>query len=236
MNSSVLGLVRDRRGFGRLVGGLSLGGLVIAGLSGVGFGCATPEVMIKNPIVTGAALAPTRIAKPHNYAESANGLPPGSMTDEAILDALDAQQVCVTVTLHELAAIDLNTAKINFASSPGPTVPPSITAEPPIAQTYNGLVPHRVQTGTREECSYRNGQSVCETRPIYSTTMVPGPVQVFATRGRLCAPNEKLVTDQTKKVTLNVSLPTHTPGGGMWGFGGGSKDIDFTWGFELAKK
>lgn len=216
----------------RMVGRFGISALWLLGLGGAMLGCATPEVTVKNPLASGGALAPSRIAKPHSWAESSSGLPPGSMTDEAVLDTLDAQQLCVTVTLHELAAIDLNAAKLNFELSPGPTVIPTIAAEPPVVQNYNGLMAVRTQTGSREECTYRNGQSICDTRPIYSTTMVPGPVQVFATRGRLCVANNKLVTAETRKVTLNVSLPTFTPGGGFMGMGGGSKDIDFTWGFD----
>ncbi len=216
----------------RIVAVCGIGSLLWLGLGGAQLGCATPEASIRNPLITGGALTPSRIAKSHSWAESNHGLPPGSMTDEAVLDGLDAQQVCATVTLHELAPIDLNSARINFEISPGPTVVPTAAAEQPVVQTYNGLVAHRTQTGSREECTYRNGQSICETRPIYSTTMVPGPVQVFATRGRLCVPNSKLVTAETRKITLNVSLPTAAPGSGFMGMGGGSKDIDFTWGLE----
>lgn len=216
----------------RIVAGSSISGLLYLGFIGAPFGCATPEVTLRNPLIGGGALVPSRIAKTHGWAESNSGLPPGSMTDQAVLDAVDVQQVCATVTLHELMPIDLNAARINFEASPGPTVVPTVAAEQPVVQTFNGLVAQRTQTGTREECTYRNGQSVCDTRPIYSTTMVPGPVQVFATRGRLCVPNNKVVTVDTRKVTLNISIPTAAPGSGFMGIGSGSKDIDFTWGLE----
>lgn len=201
--------------------------LALVGLAG----CATPDVSVKNPLVAGGTVAPATIKKPHSWAESHNGLPPGSMTDEATLDNLDDKQVCVTVLLHELAAIDLNAARITFKSNNGQNVAPTVAAEPPVFQTYQGLVPHQTQTGTREECSYRNGRSVCETRPIYSTTMIPGPVNVYATKGRLCAANDKLVNKETQKVSVVLDLPTSAPGGGFMGLGGGSKDIAFHWGF-----
>src|SRR5262249_3802939 len=91
-----------------------------------------------------------------------------------------------------------------------------------------GLVAHRTQTGTREECTYSNGRSVCQTQPVYSTTMVPGPVEVYTTRGRLCAPNGKLVTAQTQKVSLSISIPTNRPGGFMR-LGRATNDIVFVW-------
>jgi hypothetical protein len=203
-------------------------------LFGAAVGCGSPDLQIRNPMVAGA-VPQNRIVKPHNWTESHRGLPPGSMQDEAILDKLDPQQVCVNISLHELSAIDLTTAKISLSSNNGPVVQPAVQAEPPVSQTYNGLVAHQQQTGTREECRYANGQSVCETHPVYQTTMVAGPVDVFMTRGRLCAPNDKLVTADTQKLTLDISLPTSRPGGvaTIMGIpiGGSSKDSGFVWGF-----
>ena len=86
----------------RMVGRFGISALWLLGLGGAMLGCATPEVTVKNPLASGGALAPSRIAKPHSWAESSSGLPPGSMTDEAVLDTLDAQQLCVTVTLQDV--------------------------------------------------------------------------------------------------------------------------------------
>ena len=44
--------------------------------------------------------------------------------------------------------------------------------------------------------------------------------------------NSKARHSRDAEITLNVSLPTAAPGSGFMGMGGGSKDIDFTWGLE----
>ena len=164
-------------------------------------GCAGPDMTMRNPILANA-LDQNHIVKMHGYAESQSGLPAGSMSDEAVIDTLDKSQICVNVSLHELAALDLTQGEVKIESDTGEQLQPALNAEPPTSQTYQGLVPHTEQTGTRLVCNYQNGQSVCETQPVYSTTMIPGPVDVFNTKGRLCAQNNGIVTPATKKMAL----------------------------------
>ncbi len=193
-------------------------------------GCAGPDLTMPNPIVAGH-VPQNVVVKTHGFAESRSGLPVGSMSDQAVIEALDKSQVCVSVALHELAAIDLTSAEIKFESSTGSTLQPQLNAEPPSQQTYQGLVPHTEQTGTRQVCRYDNGQTICETQPIMSTTMIPGPVDVYATKGRLCAQNANLVTPATKDLALKISTPTAAPGGFM-GLSHGSKSVTFRWAFQ----
>jgi len=192
-------------------------------------GCAGPDITMPNPIVSGQ-LPQNHIVKPHGFAESRSGLPVGSMNDEVSIDALDKQQICVSVSLHELSAIDLTTAEVKLESDTGSIVQPQLNAEPPTSQTYQGLVAHTEQTGTRLVCNYTNGQSVCETQPVYSTTMVPGPVEVYNTKGRMCAPNQNLVGPGTKELALKITTPTAEPG--AWGIGHGHKTTKFKWAFQ----
>jgi hypothetical protein len=195
-------------------------------------GCAGPDLTMPNPIVSGN-LATNHIVKDHGFAESHNGLPVGSMSDEATIEALDKSQICVTVSLHELAALDLTQAEVKLESSTGELHQPQLNAEPPTQQTYQGLVPHTEQTGTRLECQSNasTGTTTCQTRPVYTTTMIPGPVNVFNTKGRVCAPNQGLVTPATKDLALKISTPTAAPGGFM-GMGHGSKKVAFRWAFQ----
>jgi hypothetical protein len=195
-------------------------------------GCAGPDITMPNPVVTGSV--PTNhIVKEHGYAESSNGLPVGSMSDEATIEALDKTQICVTVSLHELAALDLTQAEVKFESSTGSLLQPQLNAEAPTQQTYQGLVPHTEQTGTRLECQSNasTGTTSCQTVPIYSTTMIPGPVDVFNTRGKVCAPNQNLVTPATKDLALKISTPTSARGGFL-GTGHKNKNIAFRWAFQ----
>jgi hypothetical protein len=193
-------------------------------------GCAGPDLTMANPIVAGH-VPQNVVVKEHGFAESHNGLPVGSMADQAVIEAADKQQVCVTVSLHELAAIDLTTAEIKLTSNTGTLLQPQLNADPPSQQTYQGLVAHTEQTGTRQVCRYDNGQTVCETQPIMSTTMVPGPVDVFNTKGRVCAQNQNLVTPTTTELALKISTPTAAAGGFM-GMGRGSKNVTFRWAFQ----
>jgi hypothetical protein len=91
-------------------------------------------------------------------------------------------------------------------------------------------VPHEQQTGTRLECRSVNNQTTCETKPIIQTTMVPGPVEVYGTKGRLCGPNQNLVTPKTTDLTLKIMTPTAARGGFM-GLGQASKKTEFHWAF-----
>jgi len=192
-------------------------------------GCAGPDMTMRNPIVAGA-LDQNHIVKTHGYAESQSGLPAGSMNDEAVIDTLDKNQICVNVSLHELSALDLTQGEVKIESDTGSALQPALNAEPPTQQTFTGLVPHTEQTGTRLVCNYNNGQSVCETQPVYSTTMVPGPVDVFNTRGRLCAPNQNIVVPSTTKMSLKITTPVAARS--KWGFGHANKSVTFRWAFE----
>ena len=192
-------------------------------------GCAGPDMTMRNPILAGA-LDQNHIVKAHGYAESQNGLPPGSMSDEAVIDTLDKSQVCVNVSMHELAALDMTQAEVKLKTDTGELLQPQLNAEPPSQQTYQGLVPHTERTGTRVVCNTNSyGQTTCESQPVYSTTMIPGPVDVFNTKGRLCAPNQNLVNGQTKEMALKITTPTAARG--AWG-GQAKKNVTFRWAFQ----
>ena len=193
-------------------------------------GCAGPDMTMRNPILAGA-LDQNHIVKAHGYAESQNGLPVGSMSDEAVIDTLDKSQICVNISMHELAALDVTQAEVKLTTDTGSLLQPQLNAEPPTSQTYQGLVPHTERTGTRVVCNTNSyGQTTCESQPVYSTTMIPGPVDVFATKGRLCAPNQNLVTPATKEMALKISTPTAARN--AWGTGHANKNITFRWAFQ----
>ncbi len=206
--------------------------LAAAAVSTIGFanmGCGGPDLTMPNPIVSGS-VPQNHVVKDHGFAESRSGLPVGSMSDEATVEALDAQQVCVNVSLHELSAIDLTNAEVKFTSSTGSLLQPKLSAEPPSKHTYQGLVAHTQQTGTRVVCTGTDTQTTCHSEPIYATTMVPGPVDVFNTKGKVCAPNQNLVTAATKDMSLKISTPTAAPG--LMGMGHGAKSTTFKWAFQ----
>jgi hypothetical protein len=183
-----------------------------------------------NPIVSGA-VPQNHVVKDHGFAESRSGLPVGSMADEATVVSVDKEKVCVDVSLHELSQIDISQAEVKFTSSTGTLLQPQLTPDSPSKHTYQGLITQTTQTGTRLVCnSNANGQTTCETKPVYTTTMVPGPVDVYNTKGRLCAANQNLITATTKDVALKISTPTAAPG--AFGMGHGAKSTTFRWAFQ----
>ena len=192
-------------------------------------GCAGPDLVMANPVTSGS-VPQNHVIKKHGYAENQNGLPPGSMSDEAIIEQADNSQLCTKVVLKELSAIDLTAAEIKVTSSNGKVLQPTLTAEPPTSHSYEGLVPHREQTGTHTTCKGEGDSVVCNTEPVYTTTMIRGQVDVFESRGRLCAANKGLLTNETKDLSLKISTPTARPG--AWGVGHGSKSVTFRWAFQ----
>jgi hypothetical protein len=204
-------------------------GAAVAAMGLATLGCAGPDLTMPNPIVSGS-LPQNRVVKGHGFAESRSGLPVGSMADEAVVDALDKNQVCVNVVLHELSEIDITNAEVKFTTSTGTLLQPQLSAESPTKHTYQGLVPHTQQTGARIVCNSTDTQTTCHSEPIYTTTMIPGPVDVFSTKGRVCAPNQNLVTVATKDMALKISTPTAGPG--VMGMGHGAKSTTFRWAFQ----
>ncbi len=192
--------------------------------------CAGPDLTMPNPIVSGS-LPQNHVVKEHGFAESRSGLPVGSMADEATVVALDKEKVCVDVSLHELSQIDMANAEVKLTTTTGTLLQPQLAPEAPTKHTYMGLITQTTQTGTRLVCNTNGyGQTTCESRPVYTTIQVPGPVDVYNTKGRLCAPNQNLVTAATKDMALKISTPTAGPS--LFGMGHGAKSTTFRWAFQ----
>lgn len=210
-------------------------GMALA-LSAMG-GCAhESDVEIRNPLAAHAVDA-NRIVKPHDYAENARGLPPGSMADEATLLSMASDQVCFGVTLHELDPIDLRSVEAELsAPKQDGTDDAKVWADQPTLKEYQGLVPEQRETGTETVCSNRDSDGVCQswqTRPTYATVYVHGPVNVYESRGRLCFPNRGLATPATEQVSLQLVVRRQGGGNFMtmgWAGGGGAKKVVFRWG------
>ncbi len=210
-------------------------------------GCThASDVELRNPLVAGA-IDNNRIVKPHDYIENQRGLPKGSVADEATLVAVDPQQVCFGLTMHELDPIDFREMEVALKTPEAPAVETArVQPEPVTFQSYDGLVPETRVVGEETVCSRRDGNGVCiawATQPVRSTAMVPGAVKVYEARGRVCFDNQKAVTRTTQQVTLEVKMRRRLNQGGavvgggfgFWGAGGGSKEIVFRWGFPGSK-
>lgn len=214
---------------------------VVVAAAGLG-GCAhESDVEIRNPL-TAHAVDANRIVKPHDYAENARGLPPGSMADEATLVSMASDQICFGVTLHELDPIDLRTVEAELSAPKVDAVDDAkVWAEAPVSREYEGLVPEQHQTGSETVCSSRDSDGVCQawqTRPTYATVYVRGPVNVYQSRGRICFANRGIANAATEQVSLKLVLRregqgTFTPGTMTFGWGGGgAKKVVFRWGLS----
>lgn len=207
--------------------------LVLASACGPGI-----DVVIRNPIATRQVTANT-ITKPHRWQENRRGLPVGALSDSAQLLSVDEQQICFGVTMHELAAIDPNSARAKMSASKGlfqdqPTAYPN----QPTVRTYQGLIPVRVPAGWQTYCAARNYNNYCvrwEQRQMYATVWRSGPVNVYESSMRMCFPNGGAVNALTEWVSLNIKAPLQGLVDGGWGLFGlsNTKEVTFTWG--LAK-
>lgn len=178
-------------------------------------GCTrTVSVQIRNPAQAGV-LEPNRVV--HSYArrEQHRGLPPGTLNEEASLVSYEPRGACFDVLLNnledsaELAA--LTSYEIRVTADGEPLPPPDVMPTHSTATVYEGLVPQTEQTGTTTECVRRHPDTQdCEqwdTRPVYSTFMVPGPVTVVTGGGKLCVPNNGGLSPYTQEVAVEFNTP-----------------------------
>jgi hypothetical protein len=210
-------------------------------------GCAhSSDIEIGNPLVIGS-VERNQIVKPHEYTENQRGLPRGSMDDQAAIVSADGTAVCIDLTMHELDPIDFREADFKLTAKDAEAIDaPRVESGPARTATYDGLVEHRELTGHETYCADRNGEGVCtswQTRPTYATKMVPGPVQVYEARGRLCFDNSKSVLSaSTPQLALEVKMRRRlssgaaaTPAANIMSFGlagvGSKKAVVFRWGF-----
>src|SRR4051794_29484514 len=95
---------------------------VTAALAASTAACAKPDITIPNPVVSGSVV-PNHILKESGWAERSNGLPPGTLGDEATLLNLDKSRACFDVKLKVLgeATFDFRRASAALSSEKGGT-------------------------------------------------------------------------------------------------------------------
>jgi hypothetical protein len=195
-------------------------------------GCVhASDTVIRHPLLAGG-VDPNRIIKTHDFIEGARRLPPGSVADEAVLLSLDAQQACFAVVLHELQPIDLRDvdATLSAPKSGAESSALKVWPEPSQVRTYDGLVPEQRQVGENTTCVTRDAYGNCltwHTEPVYQTVMVPGPVNVYEARGRVCIANHATIMPASDQMSLDVRVRKA---------GFGSKRTVFRWGLAGAPK
>jgi hypothetical protein len=206
-------------------------------------GCTrSSDVEIRNPLIAGAVDAST-IVKTHTRTEDHFGLPRNALSDEAWLVSVDASTICIGLTLRETDPISFNEMEAKLTASTGASAAPNdVHQEPVTATAHEGRVPMQQQTGESYSCTKRDDVGNClawSAEPTYATTYVPGTVEVHEARGRVCFPNNGIVTKATTQLTLEVEVRRRAPRDGNqnpWaafgGSGTGEKDVTFRWGFQ----
>jgi hypothetical protein len=189
-------------------------------------GCVrASDIDIRHPLVA-RAVDPNQIVKPHGFAEQQRGIPPGSLSDLAVLTELSEQRICFDATVRELSPVDLSSG-MSTISTPGyeSVGGAQVQADPPQITPYNGLVPIRVQVGMGRVCTARTYNGYCLAwafRPIYGTRFVPGRVDVYATHARMCFGNNGAVTPKTEQIRLEANAMAKKVVF-RWGLVGGGK-------------
>jgi hypothetical protein len=205
--------------------------LVTFGLAASTVACTrAPDIMIQNPIVSGS-VAPNHILKESGWAERMNGLPPGTLGDEATLVNLDAKRACFDVKIKVLGEATFDFRRASAAlSSPkgGSTVADKIAPNPAVQKIIEGLIAHRTQVGTTTRCADHDPNTgACrrwETEPRYSTVMVPGPIPVREESGQVCFPTNNVVNDTTLQMQLAIMMNEKGVAKFRWGFTGSTPE------------
>lgn len=206
-----------------------------------GVGCVRgADLEIRNPLVAGV-VDPSTIVKTHEPTEDQFGLPRHSLSDEARLLSVDDKKICIALTLRETDPISLREtdAKLS-APSAGPVSSIEVYESPAAVTAHQGQVPMQQQTGTTTSCVKRDDYGNClawDTEPTYETTFVAGSVEVHEAKGKMCFPNNGIVTQRTEQLTLEIEARRRAPRAGnenRWAAAWGaraSKDVTFRWGF-----
>jgi len=143
--------------------------------------------------------------------EAYHAIPSGSLTDEASMLSYAPDGACFGVTLRSLDSnwTDVSSFDISLEADGQPLPEPTFDPQQPTAQSFNGLVPEQRQTGTETVCTYTDARTqICgrwETRPVYTTVMVPGILTVTTGGGRLCFGNNGAITPSTNLLALEFA-------------------------------
>ncbi len=203
-------LARPTRPFARARHVLVVTSLALA--SALALGCFRHSEVVTtmgNPFVVGGVM-PNEIQQLYASTERNRALPPGSMTDKAVLTQMDANAVCFQVELRALDEgggqtwTDLRNWDVSLLTGEIEMVEPSIELYPPTHNQYNGRTRQQVQVGQRQVCVDDRGRerpqrtvtqaAPCtrwETRPITESRWVPAILTVTTASANVCFQNQR---------------------------------------------
>jgi hypothetical protein len=197
------------------------------GIAALTIACAacvnSRTIFVPNPVVAGAVQT-NRIANPDTYLEGKAGLPRGSLAQEAVLTAADAQKVCFDLVLRTSAAspnlATLQGWRVYVLSDRGEPIERGNFAAPGETEssTVQGTA-SAVRTRTETKCA-TPGEN-CSTKQVAVATPVATTVGVKTGTGSVCFPNKGVVTKSSYQLELHLDDPEAT-----------SHQLAFVWAFR----
>jgi hypothetical protein len=197
----------------------------------VACGCVRINQTVSNPLKLGS-VPRNAIILQHGYAERRLGVAPGTASDRASIDRLDARTICFAITLHDFAQMDPDGLQA-VLKLPGAEFDDATWISPAASNNIvDAVVAGTEATGVEHLCTQTNRVGRCiswQEQPIYEVVWVPGTQTVSQLNTRVCFPNQQRISTETRFVSLSVRIPR--VGQEPW-MGGHLKSTKFTWGLH----
>ncbi len=160
--------------------------------------------------------------------ESQFGVPQGTLVDEGVLTALDANQVCVQVTVRDIGEMGrgqtpLSMYHVFLRANQSVRDDARVESTTQSSMPIQGTRPREVQTGFQPVCSggydrYGNCYRWIQ-QPTYTTVYDPAMYEVTTQQGTACFMNTGFITPDTDEMEVYFVLPDRSDGVGFeWRF------------------
>lgn len=181
---------------------------------------------IPSPLTEGAVESNVvQVAAPQ--VENQYGVAPGSLLEEGVLTALDANQICVQVTVRNIgemrtAQTPLSMYRVFLRANQNVRDDAQVTNATQAVQPIQGTRPRDVQTGMETYCAGTDRYGNCyswQTRPTYTTVYDPTMYDLVTQQGTACFVNNGFITEETDEMEIYFVLPDRSDGVGFeWQF------------------
>ncbi len=184
---------------------------------------------ILSPLAEGAVQSNVvQVAAPQ--VESQYGVQQGALTAEGVLTALDANQVCIQVTVRNIgemrsAQVPLSMYRVFLRANQSVRDDGQMANTAQSVQPIQGTRPRQVQTGMETYCGGTDRYGNCyswQTRPTYTTVYDPTMYDLVTQQGTACFANTGFITDETDEMEVYFVLPDRSDG------------VGFEWQFDVA--
>jgi hypothetical protein len=178
------------------------------------------------PLSTGAVDTNyVQVAAPQ--IESSYGVAQGSLVDEGVLTQLDANQICVQVTVRNIGEMRSGTTplamyRVFLRANQNVRDDAQVQNVTQQVAQVPGTRPRDVQTGMETYCGAYDRYGACynwQTRPTYTTVYDPAMYDVTTQQGTACFVNNGFITEETDEMEIYFVQPDRSNGVGFeWQF------------------